>query len=112
MRSRPNIIVILLSCLCGFAGCGKKDAIKLTSDQKKLVRVYVDLLEVREEISSREPSYLDSCRQILAYHHIEESDYKRVVSQLNQKPEQWETFYREVLAEMDRRKSISPANSP
>ncbi len=98
-------IAILLIGLSGLSGCGKDHAQALPADAKKIVQVYVDLLEVQEKIPATHPAYLDSCHQILARYDLSESDYKQVIAKLNQKPEQWESFYSQVLLEIDRRKT-------
>lgn len=102
-------IFILLAGLSGLSGCGKNHATALPSDARKFVRVYVDLLEVQEKIPATHPVYPDSCHQILARHDLSKSDYEQMIAKLNQKPEQWETFYSQVLSEIDRRKTQHPA---
>ena len=103
MKHTLTSFVFIFSCLCLLAGCGKDGLPRLKSDQKVLVQVYVDLLEIQETLSPSEPAYLDSCRNIFVRHHLSQSDYERIVAKLNKKPEDWEMFYKEVLREIDRR---------
>ncbi|HDQ44598.1 MAG TPA: hypothetical protein ENN17_03740 [bacterium] len=105
MKKTPISSVFLFSCLCALAGCGKDGSPRLRTDQKVLVQVYVDLLEIQETLPPSEPAYLDSSRNIFARHHLSQSEYERIVEKLNQKPEDWELFYKEVLREIDRRET-------
>jgi hypothetical protein len=77
----------------------------------RLVRVYASLLKSQEAIEKNDQNketYLDSARIILKRYNFSRSQYDKIIQQYQQKPEQWEAFYKEVLKELEQ---LSSADS-
>lgn len=109
-----RMITALLVLSLFVSGCQKTKSTELSGASKKLIPVYVDLLEIQQLLAPSDPAYLDSCRFVFSKYDITQSDYDQILKELNRKPEQWELFYKEVLREIDRREATrlpSPAKA-
>ena len=81
--------------------CHRDKKPELTSREKRLVQIYVQLLKLREDYPLSHPTYLDSSLSILQKHHFTKGEYDSLLSFLNEKPQRWEAFYQEVLEKMN-----------
>lgn len=109
MPSRTITLLLILSLL-GLS-CQNEKKSTLNGAPKKLVPIYVDLLEIQQNHPPSDPAYLDSCRVVFSRYNVSQSDYDQILKELNQKPERWELFYQEVLHEIDRREAARLPNS-
>lgn len=96
--------LLLLFCFF-FLFCEQNTTHELSGKKQNLVLVYVDLLEIQQKLPPSDPAYLDSSRSIFKKHAISKSEYDQILTELNQKPEQWKLFYKDVLNEIDRREA-------
>ncbi len=92
-----------------FLSCSKNASSHLTGDEKRLVRAYTALVQLGARMSIREPAYQDSAETILKSLRFTKADYDRSVASLNENPERWETFYREVQVLLSINKSSGAA---
>ena len=77
--------------------CNQKRNISLTKDQKQFIHVYVELLQLQNKLSDHPYACIDSSQAILQKYKINLEAYNRLMQELNEEPERWEAFYKEVL---------------
>jgi len=85
--------------------CAKNVSSTLTRDEKRLVLAYAELVKLGTRMPARGPAYQDSADAILNRLRFTRADYDRSVASLDENPERWETFYREVQALLNVNKS-------
>lgn len=107
-----KLILWLRVILTGLLACQSSNQTSLTHEQQQLIHVYADMLLIQQSLSPANPTYADSCKNVLEKHGFSESLYLKTLQSLNRQPERWEVFYQAVLAEMDRQNQLlRPQNS-
>lgn len=73
---------------------------QLEMARESFINVYVELQEFKERYPQFIQIPLDSSQAILDKYKFTQDDYDKTVAAMKENPEEWETFYKEVLARL------------
>ena len=94
--------VLFLAC-----GGGKPD--RLSRGDLKLARVVAELTLLRERMPPPHPAYKDSARALLLRRRISPEGFSKRIARIDEQPERWAAFYREVKTVIEASKSSAAA---
>jgi len=97
MNKKTGIIFCLVVSLWLTTGCEKKGTADLTKDQKQFARVYAAMVKLQQNFPKNTSTNIDSSQAILQKYNIDIETYHQITQELNEEPERWEAFYKEVL---------------
>lgn len=93
--------LFLFLSILNLTTCNRNGDSTSLNNQEKLIQVYITLTKLQERLPVQDPAFLDSSRAILEHYHFTEEEYNQSLSYFNEKPERWQTFYQEVLKQLE-----------
>jgi hypothetical protein len=91
----------------GALSCGKAGS--LSPERKRMARVVAELELLRGRIPPADSSYSDSAAALLRLRGVEPGDFRKFLSAMDENPECWADFYREVRSQIVVSKSSEAA---
>ena len=85
------LIIIALCLACQSGGS------RLSPHQERIAGLYANLITIQEDIPANSPAYADTVRALLKLSGLTEQEFRDTITALNEEPERWEAFYKEVL---------------
>ena len=96
MNKKAIICTFIIGSLW-FTNCERKHSASLTEKEKQFARVYAAMVQLQRKYPKNTKAYIDSSQTILQKYNIDIKTYHQITQELNEKPERWEAFYKEVL---------------
>lgn len=97
-------IFLLLFIFLFFEGCAKDQKIK----EKTFIKVYADLVIVRDSLAADSLSFTNEQKVIFARYNVTQKLYIKTLDYYKKNPDEWKSFFKKVIAYLREKEKKKP----